>query len=94
MNNGLLGTEVRGHPAPEIIHAAADTELTVFGLQHEIGGKYAGLTFIHLVLIIGKGAVEGLSRAYFRNHRFSKLLESSIILRLNSINSSVDFSNL
>lgn len=93
VDNGLLRPVVGRHPPPEVVHAVADAELPVFGLQDEIGGKYTGMTFVHLVLVIGKGTVKGLSGTYFRNHRLSKVLDSSTILRLNSISSSVDFSN-
>ena len=93
VDNGLLRPVVGRHPPPEVVHAVADAELPVFGLQDEIGGKHTGMTFVHLVLVVGKGTVKGLSRTYFRNHRLSKVLDSSTILRLNSISSSVDFSN-
>lgn len=94
VDNGLLRPVVGRHPSAEVVHAVANAELPVFGLQDEIGGKHTGMTFVHLVLVVGKGTVKGLSGSYFRNHRLSKVLDSSTILRLNSINSSVDFSNL
>lgn len=94
MYDGLLGTEMGRHPPTEIVHAITDTELPVFGLQHEIGSEHAGVTFVHFVLVVGKCAVKGLPGAYFRNHWFSKVWESSTIRRLNSISSIVDFSNL
>ena len=93
VDNGLLRPVVGRHPPPEVVHAVADAELPVFGLQDEIGGKHTGMTFVHLVLVVGKGTVKGLSGTYFRNHRLSKVLDSSTILRLNYISSSVDFSN-
>lgn len=94
VDNGLLRPVVGRHPPPEVVHAVADAELPVFGLQDEIGGKHTGMAFVHLGLVVGKGTVKGLSGTYFRNHRLSKVLDSSTILRLNSISSSVDFSNL
>ena len=82
------------HPPEEVVHAAGDAELPVFGLEDKMGGEDTGMSFVHLVLIVGECAVKGLSRTYFRNHWLSKVLVSSTILRLNPISSIVARSNL
>ena len=94
MDHGLLCPAMGRHPPEEVVHAAGDAELPVFGLEDKMGGEDTGMSFVHLVLIVGECAVKGLSRTYFRNHWLSKVLDSSTILRLNPISSIVARSNL